>query len=361
MAEENILISNPNRFTVYPLEHEWQWKAYKKQVKLFWKPEDVKYSKDLYDWNNKLSEEERHFIKLVLAFFAASDGIVNENLAENFVREVQYTEAKFFYGFQMAMEAIHSESYSLMIDTFIIDKEEKMRLLRAIETIPAVKKKAEWALRWIGSTRDDFNDNETIQETIRFLESLPENQRPVELLQRLKYKKPSYDTRMIAMAAVEGIFFSSSFCAIYWLKQRNLMPALTFSNKYIARDEGIHCQFAIDTHKYEIENKLSEEIAHQIISEAVSIETEFVKAALPWRLKNMNADLMCQYVKYVADGLLRDLGYSTLWNVENPFLFMELISSEGKTNMFEDEISDYSLARVDDDPSQNVVRFDEPF
>jgi ribonucleoside-diphosphate reductase beta chain len=304
---EKILTENKNRFVLFPIEHHDIWDYYKKAESVFWTAEEIDLSSDLIDWE-KLNEGERHFVKNVLAFFAASDGIVNENLAENFVNEVQYTEAKFFYGFQIMMENIHSETYSLLIDTYIKDKEEQNHLFNAIDTIPAVQKKAEWALRWI--------------------------------------KSPSFAERLIAFAAVEGIFFSGSFCSIFWLKKRGLMPGLSFSNELISRDEGLHCDFAVHLHNNHIENKVSSERIKEIIGSALEIEKEFITESLPVDLIGMNKDLMKQYLEYVADRLLVDLGVGKAYNSENPFDFMQNIAMENKTNFFEKRVSDYSKSAV---------------
>ncbi len=304
---EKILTENKNRFVLFPIEHHDIWDYYKKSESVFWTAEEIDLSSDLIDWE-RLNDGERHFVKNVLAFFAASDGIVNENLAENFVNEVQYTEAKFFYGFQIMMENIHSETYSLLIDTYIKDKEEQNHLFNAIDTIPAVQKKAEWALKWI--------------------------------------KSPSFAERLIAFAAVEGIFFSGSFCSIFWLKKRGLMPGLSFSNELISRDEGLHCDFAVHLHNNHIENKVSSERIKEIIGSALEIEKEFITESLPVDLIGMNKDLMKQYLEYVADRLLVDLGVGKVYNSENPFDFMQNIAMENKTNFFEKRVSDYSKAAV---------------
>jgi ribonucleoside-diphosphate reductase beta chain len=324
-AEEPILKENPNRFVLFPIQHDDIWKFYKDQEASFWTAEEIDLSQDLVDWENKLNDDERHFIKHVLAFFAASDGIVNENLAENFLSEVQYTEAKFFYGFQVMMENIHSETYSLLIDTYIKDPKEKDYLFNAIENIPAVKKKAEWALRWI--------ENGTFAE------------------------------RLIAFAAVEGIFFSGSFCSIFWLKKRGLMPGLTFSNELISRDEGMHCDFACLLYNNHLINKLPKETVKQIITDAVEIEREFVTEALPVRLIGMNAELMAQYIEFVADRLLVELGNEKVYNVTNPFDFMDMISLQGKTNFFEKRVAEYQKAGVKSstDESNNAFSLDEDF
>ena len=306
--EEPILKENDNRFVLFPIEHDDIWAEYKKQEASFWTAEEIDLSQDISDWENKLNDNERHFIKHVLAFFAASDGIVNENLAENFLAEVQYTEAKFFYGFQIAMENVHSETYSLLIDTYIKDKVEKDKLFRAIETLDCVAKKAQWALRWIDSD--------------------------------------SFAERLIAFAAVEGIFFSGAFCSIFWLKKRGLMPGLTFSNELISRDEGMHCDFACHLHNNHLINKVPEERIKQIIVEALDIEREFITESLPVRLIGMNSDLMTQYLEFVADRLLTELGCSKEYNASNPFDFMDMISLQRKTNFFEGRVAEYRKAGV---------------
>jgi ribonucleoside-diphosphate reductase beta chain len=304
---EKILTENRNRFVLFPIEHHDIWDYYKKAESVFWTAEEIDLSSDLIDWE-RLNDGEKYFVKNVLAFFAASDGIVNENLAENFVSEVQYTEAKFFYGFQIMMENIHSETYSLLIDTYIKDKEEQNYLFNAIDTIPAVQKKAQWALKWIGSE--------------------------------------SFIERLIAFAAVEGIFFSGSFCSIFWLKKRGLMPGLSFSNELISRDEGLHCDFAVHLYNNHIENKLTKDRIMEIIGSALEIEKEFITESLPVDLIGMNKDLMKQYLEYVADRLLVDLGVGKVYNSENPFDFMQNIAMENKTNFFEKRVSDYSKAAV---------------
>ena len=306
--KEKILQENPGRFVLFPIEHHDIWKLYKQQETCFWTAEEIDLKDDIYDWENKLNEDEQHFVKHVLAFFAASDGIVNENLAMNFVNEVQYTEAKMFYGFQIMMENIHSETYSLLIDTYIKDKQEQNKLFNAIETIPAIKKKAEWAIKWINSD--------------------------------------SFVERLIAFAAVEGVFFSGSSCSIFWLKKRGLMPGLTFSNELISRDEGMHCDFACHLYNQHINNKLSEEKIREIICGALEVEKEFILEALPVRLIGMNSDLMSQYLEFVADRLLVSLNCSKVYNVENPFDFMQNIALQGKTNFFEKRVAEYQKAGV---------------
>lgn len=317
---EHILTENPDRFVLFPIKYHRIWEMYKNAEQSFWTAEEIDLSDDLSDWNNKLNDDEKHYIKNVLAFFAASDGIVNENLAENFIAEVQYTEAKFFYGFQIMMENIHSETYSLLIDTYIKDDNEKNHLFNAIETVPSVKKKADWALKWVESE--------------------------------------SFAERLIAFAAVEGIFFSGSFCSIFWLKKRGLMPGLSFSNELISRDEGLHCRFAVLLHNEHITNKVSEERIKQIICEAVEIEKEFVTESLPVSLIGMNAKLMSQYIEYVADYWLVELGCSKAYNSENPFDFMDMISLQGKTNFFENRVSEYQKVK---DKNIDFENFNDDF
>lgn len=321
---EPILIENKDRFVLFPIKHNAIWEMYKKAEASFWTAEEIDLAQDLQDWNTKLNDEERHFIKHVLAFFAASDGIVNENLAINFLNEVQYPEARCFYGFQVMIENIHSETYSLLIDTYIKEPAEKDKLFHAIDTVPCVGKKAEWALKWINSK--------------------------------------SFAERLIAFAAVEGIFFSGSFCSIFWLKKRGLMPGLTFSNELISRDEGLHCDFACLIYN-QLKNKLSVERITEIITNAVSIEKEFVSDALPVRLIGMNAELMCQYIEFVADRLLQSLGCPKFYNAANPFPFMEMISLQGKTNFFEKRVAEYQKAGVMGGKTEekNVFKLDEDF
>lgn len=316
-----LLKENKDRFVILPINYPQIWEQYKKHEASFWTAEEIDLSGDMKDWES-LNDGERHFISHVLAFFAASDGIVNENLAVNFMSEVQLPEARCFYGFQIMMENIHSETYALLIDTYIKDSQEKNRLFHAIDTVPAVTKKAEWALRWI--------ENGTFAE------------------------------RLVAFAAVEGIFFSGSFCSIFWLKKRGLMPGLTFSNELISRDEGLHCEFACLLYSM-LQNKLSEEQVHGIISNAVEIEKEFITEALPVALIGMNATLMQQYIEFVADRWLVALGYSKIYNAANPFDFMEMISLQGKTNFFEKRVGDYQKSGVMNSSEANAFSLDEDF
>ena len=307
LENEPLLKENPGRFVLFPIQYDDIWEMYKKSEASFWTAEEIDLAPDLKDWE-KMTDGERHFVSHVLAFFAASDGIVNENLAINFLNEVQFPEAKCFYGFQIMMENIHSETYSLLIDTYIKDNKEKDKLLNAIDTIDCVKKKAEWALRWI--------------------------------------KNGNFVERLIAFAAVEGIFFSGSFCSIFWLKSRGLMPGLAFSNELISRDEGMHCDFACLLYTKYINSQLSQEQIYEIITDAVNIEKEFVTDALPVGLIGMNAKLMQQYIEFVADRLLVSLGCKKYYNATNPFPFMDFISLEGKTNFFERRVSEYKKAGI---------------
>lgn len=306
--EEPLLKENPGRFVIFPIKYHDIFQMYKKAVASFWTVEEVDLTQDLRDWDS-LKDGERHFISHVLAFFAASDGIVNENLVERFAQEVQIPEARCFYGFQIAIENIHSEMYSLLINTLVRDRDEQTRLFNAVETLPCVKKKADWALKWISDT------------------------------------SASYAERIIAFASVEGIFFSGSFAAIFWMKKRGLMPGLTFSNELISRDEGLHTDFACLMFKHLI-NKPAEAKIQAIVSDAVKIEQEFLTDALPVNLIGMNCVLMRQYIEFVADRLLIELGSSKLYNVENPFDFMENISLEGKTNFFEKRVGEYQKIGV---------------
>jgi ribonucleoside-diphosphate reductase beta chain len=320
---EPILENNPDRFVLFPIVHNDIWQMYKKSEASFWTAEEIDLAPDIVDWNEKLNKDEQFFIKHVLAFFAASDGIVNENLAENFLAEVQYTEAKFFYGFQIMMENIHSETYSLLIDTYIKDDKEKDKLFHAIDTLDCVKKKANWALKWI--------------------------------------ENGSFVERIVAFAAVEGIFFSGSFCSIFWLKKRGLMSGLSFSNELISRDEGLHCDFACLLYNNHIQNKLSTDSIKAIIIDAVEIEKEFVTDALPVKLIGMNANLMAQYIEFVADRLLVELGCEKVYNSTNPFDFMEMISLQGKTNFFEKRVAEYQKSGVGGDKADQVFTTEADF
>ena len=324
-TSEPILEKNEGRFVIFPIQHHDIWEWYKKSEASFWTAEEIDLHQDLTDWTSKLNEDERYFIKHILAFFAASDGIVNENLAENFVNEVQYSEAKFFYGFQIMMENIHSETYSLLIDTYVKDDVEKDQLFNAIENFPAIKKKADWALKWIDS--------------------------------------PSFAERLIAFAAVEGIFFSGAFCSIFWLKKRGLMPGLTFSNELISRDEGVHCDFAVHLHNHHLVNKVPKDRIRSIIVDALNIEREFITESLPASLIGMNSNLMTQYLEFVTDRLLVELGCEKEFNTKNPFDFMDMISLQGKTNFFEKRVAEYQKAGVANttDKEANKISFDADF
>lgn len=319
---EKILELNPQRFSLLPVQHHDLWKMYKTAEASFWTAEEIDLAQDVAHWRDKLNDNERYFIKHVLAFFNNSDGIVNENLAANFFNQVQYPEARCFYGFQLMMENIHGETYSLLIDTYISDKQEKEHLFNAIETVPSVKKKADWAFKWI--------------------------------------EKGSFVEKLIAFAAVEGIFFSGSFCSIFWLKKRGLMPGLCFSNELISRDEGLHCDFACLLYTDHVQNKLSEDTVKQIITEAVEIEKEFITSSLPVRLIGMNSDLMSQYIEFVADRLLVSLGLSKIWGTKCPFDFMTNIALENKGNFFEGRVGSYQKNGVMDstkDGSQSTKEF----
>ena len=318
---EPMLQETPNRFVLFPIEHADIWEMYKLHAAAFWTAEEIDLAEDAKDWK-KLNDNERHFLKHVLAFFAASDGIVNENLVTNFADEVQWAEARCFYGFQIMMENIHAETYSLLIDTYITDPIEKDHLFNALETVPSVKKKGNWALKW------------------------------------LSRKKGTFAQRLVAFAAVEGIFFSGSFCAIFWLKKRGLMPGLTFSNELISRDEALHTEFAVLLYT-KLNKKLPKKKIYEIIEEAVAIEKEFICEALPCRLISMNSVLMGQYIEFCADRLLLQLGYDKLYNVTCPFDFMEQISIEGKTNFFEKRVGEYALANKEKD--DNVFDLDTDF
>lgn len=312
-VQEPLLTEDENRFVMFPIQHDDIWAMYKKQVECFWRAEEVDLSKDLMSWET-LNDEEKYFIKMIIAFFAASDGIVTENLAMRFMGEVQSSEARAFYGFQIAMENIHSEMYSLLIDTYIKDRQEKQTLFQAIQNFPCIKKKADWAIKWIQD------------------------------------KRSSFATRLIAFACVEGIFFSGAFCSIYWLKKRGKMPGLTFSNELISRDEALHTEFAILLYN-KLAKKLSKKKVIEIIQEAVDIEREFICEALPCRLIAMNSKLMCQYIEFVADRLALQLGCDKIYNASCPFDFMEMISIEGKTNFFEKRVGEYALANKEKDTS----------
>ena len=316
-----LTTESEDRFVMFPIKDQAIWQMYKKQVECFWRAEEVDLSKDLLSWAS-LSSDERNFIKVVIAFFAGSDGIVLENLAARFMNDVQLPEARAFYGFQIAMENIHSETYSLLIDTYIKDEENKEQLFNAIDTFPCIKKKADWAKKWISDNRSSFA------------------------------------TRLVAFACIEGIFFSGAFCSIFWLKKRGLMPGLTFSNELISRDEALHTEFAILLYS-KLQKKINKSRIYEIVREAVEIETEFICDALPCRIIGMNSDLMTQYIQFVADRLCLQLGYDKIYGTANPFPFMELISLESKTNFFEKRVADYALATKDKD--EDIFEFNAEF
>jgi len=318
---EPLLTPDDNRFVMFPIKHDDIWKMYQKQIDCFWRPEEIDLTKDSTHWEN-LNADERMFISMILAFFAASDGIVLENLAERFMSEVQLSEARAFYGFQIAMENIHSHTYSLLIETYIKNPEEKNKLFNAIDNFPCIKKKSDWAQKWIHD------------------------------------KRSSFATRLVAFACVEGIFFSGSFCSIYWMKKRGLMPGLTFSNELISRDEALHCEFAVLLYSKMVK-KLTKAKIHEIIREAVEIETEFICEALPCRLIGMNSAMMTQYIQFVADRLCVQLGYDKIYGVSNCFEFMELISLESKANFFEKKSDAYALANKS--KSGDVFELSEDF
>ena len=305
-TNEPLLAPDDNRFVMFPIRYDDIWEMYKKQVDCFWRPEEIDLTKDLSHWD-ALSSDERYYISMILAFFAASDGIVLENLAQRFMSDVQVSEARAFYGFQIAMENIHNESYSILIETYIKDTLEKEKLFKAIEHFPCIKKKSDWAQKWIHDNRSSFA------------------------------------TRLVAFACVEGIFFSGAFCSIFWLKKRGLMPGLTFSNELISRDEALHCEFAVLLYS-KLVKKLSKQKIYELIKEAVEIESEFICEALPCRLIGMNSHMMTQYIQFVADRLCVQLGYDKIYNVINPCDFMEMISLESKTNFFEKNLGEYALA-----------------
>jgi ribonucleoside-diphosphate reductase beta chain len=316
-----LLLDDDNRFVMFPIQHNDIWQMYKKQIDCFWRPEEIDLSKDLNHWES-LNDKEKFYIKMILAFFAASDGIVIENLGMRFMSEIQNSEARAFYGFQIAMENIHSETYSLLIETYIKDKSEKTQMFNAIQEFDCIKKKADWSIKWIQD------------------------------------KRSSFATRLLAFACVEGIFFSGAFCSIYWLKQRGLMPGLTFSNELISRDEALHTEFAVLLYS-KLEKKIKKTKVHEMIKEAVDMEKEFITEALPCRLIGMNAKLMKQYIEFVADRLSLQLGYDTIYDSKNPFDFMEMISIEGKTNFFEKRVGEYALATKD--KGADVFSFGEDF
>ena len=319
MATENEFLLQPsNRLTIFPIQHDDMWDMYKKAVSAFWTPEELDLSKDVDDFN-KLTDKERYFIKHILAFFSSSDTIVNINLGERFLNDVEVLEAKFFYSFQMAIENIHSETYSLLIDTYFKDPVEKSEALNAINHMPCIKRKADWCFKWI----DD--------------------------------KNAPFAQRLLAFALVEGVFFSGAFCSIFWLKERSLMQGLSFSNELISRDEAMHVEFAVLLYS-KLENRLSQSVVHSIVTEAVEVEKDFINNSIPCSMLGMNADLMCLYIEFVADRLLTQLNYDKIWNSQNPFPFMERISIETKSNFFESRVSQYSKANVGGNQEYSEIR-----
>lgn len=339
--EEPILNPSEDRFVVFPVQHQDLWELYKNHLGCFWTREEIDFSEDPAHWK-RLNDSERHFVKHVLAFFAASDGIVSENIVARFCNDVQYPEARQFYGVQLMMECIHNETYSVMLDTYVTDPEEKLNLFKAIETVPAVKAKAEWARKWIGNGALE-NLPPRVQS---YLRNNANSSRVVS--DWLHEFRPSFAERLIAFAVVEGIFFSGSFCAIFWLNDRGLMPGLSTANQFIARDEGLHQTFACTLYRDHIVNKLDERRVHDIVREAVAIEKEFVTDALPVRLIGMNADSMASYIEFVADRLLEQLGVAPLFGTANPFDFMDMISLQGKTNFFEKRVSEYQKFQMEE-------------
>jgi ribonucleoside-diphosphate reductase subunit M2 len=317
--QEPLLIADESRFVMFPIKYDDIWNMYKKQIDCFWRAEEVDLSKDLTDWK-KISKDEKHFISMILAFFAASDGIVLENIGLRFMSEVQNSEARAFYGFQIAMENIHSQMYSQLIETYIEDREEKSKMFDALNNYPCIKKKADWSKKWIGDNRSSFA------------------------------------TRLVAFACVEGIFFSGAFCSIFWLKKRGLLPGLTFSNELISRDEALHTEFAVLLYS-KLLKKVNKNKINELIKEAVTIEKEFITEALPCRLIGMNSSLMATYIEFIADRLCVQLGYEVIYNASNPFDFMELISVESKTNFFEKRVSEYALA--DKTQDKDVFAFND--
>ena len=364
----NDLIQNGNsRFTVFPIQYPNLWAFYQKHLSTFWTTSEVLLTDDLTDWKEKLNDNERFFIKNVLAFFAASDGVVNENLVQNFYTEVQIPEARQFYSVQMMLEAIHGEQYALLIDTYISDKQEQNFLFNAIDNIPAVKRKAEWAIKYIeeGSTVQASLPKghlDSLKELQQLLQNNPDcSPEHLKALDNLTRDRPSFGQRLLAFVCVEGIFFSGSFCAVYWLKSRGLMPGLCTANEFVAKDENLHAEFAIELYKTFVKEPLSEDIVHNIFKDAVDIEKEFITESLPVSLLGMNSNLMKQYIEYVADRWLVMLGYNKIWNVEQPFGFMEMLSLNTKENFFESRGTNYSRSGVGYTEEDNTIGFDEDF
>ena len=362
--ESVIKNQGSSRYTVFPIHYHNLWKFYKQHLSTFWTAEEIKLTDDLVDWNNRLNENEKHFIKNILAFFAASDGIVNENLVVNFYNEVQIPEARQFYSVQMMIEAIHGETYSLLIDTYVLNTDEKSRLFNAVETIPAVKRKSDWAIKWIeeGTTLQQAIPEEYMRSYKFLVEGNEYADRPlhhnhIEALSYLTRERPSFAQRLLAFICVEGIFFSGSFCAIYWLKSRGLMPGLSTANSFISRDENLHTEFAIELYKM-LENRLDEDVVHSIFKEAVEIEKEFITESLPVSLIGMNCKLMTQYIEMVADRWLILLGYNKIYNTQNPFPFMEMISLNEKVNFFENTVTSYQRSNVGTTEEERKITFD---
>ncbi len=350
------------KYTVFPINYPKIWDFYKRHISSFWVVEEIRLSDDLEDWK-KLNDNERHFIKNVLAFFASSDGIVNENLVANFYNEIEIAEVRQFYSIQMLIEAIHSEQYSLLIDTYISDTTEKNNLFKAIETIPAIKKKAEWAIKWIeeGNAIKNIIPKEFL-DSLQKLQNEVQNAEYKDALNYLTKERPNLAQRLLAFICVEGIFFSGSFCAIYWLKARGLLPGLATANQFIARDENLHVEFAIELFKtLNLNAQISKEKVEQIVKEAVEIEKEFISESLPVSLIGMNCTLMKEYIEYVADRWLVLLGYQKIYNASNPFSFMELISVNDKTNFFESNVSSYQKASVGTKEEQRVFTLEDDF
>ena len=357
--ESVIKNSASEKYTIFPIKWKNLWKFYKDHEASFWTVEEIRLTDDLVDWKEKLNDNERYFIKNVLAFFASSDGIVNENLVLNFYNEVEIAEARQFYSVQMMMEAIHNEMYSVLIDTYIVESDEKNKLFNAIETIPAVKRKADWAIKWIenGSTLHQMIP-EKYMKSLKILSKIDDFNKDIkEALTFITKERPSFAQRLLAFICVEGIFFSGSFCAIYWLKSRGLMPGLATANQFISRDENLHTEFAGQLYKM-LENKLDEKTVHDIFKEAVEIEKEFITESLPVSLIGMNCVLMSDYIEYVADRWLQLLDYKPIFGTPNPFPFMEMISVSAKENFFELNVSQYNKANVGSTQEDREIVFD---
>lgn len=363
MTEETFKRNGSARYTVFPINYPTLWDFYQKHAGTIWFPAEVKLHDDIADWNNKLTNNEKSFLKNVLAFFAASDGIVNENIVQNFYNEVQIPEARQFYAMQMLIEAVHSEQYALLIDTYVSNTDEKSRLFNAIENIPAIKRKAQWAIKWIeeGSTLQQYIP----QHYLETLKNIEENNgtlddKAKEALNFITRKRPSLAQRLLAYVCVEGIFFSGAFCAIYWLKSRGLMPGLATANQFISRDENLHAEFAVELYKL-LGQRLDTETVHAVFREAVDIEKEFITESLPVSLIGMNNNLMATYIEYVADRWLTLLGYPKIYKASNPFPFMELLSLNEKVNFFEGVNTQYSRSNVGTKEEDREIAFDADF